>query len=307
MSVESLPGKEQSERQRWEYKFLLRSRGIKGSVSAALGALAGATRDYANATEWEDLEPKAANLGEKGWELVNIVPRSSIAGGAGAGFTTDELWVFKRPKHNSPGQTQPAERTAEARTFSPEAREALEKKGYLIYLLQGKSMEELRREKGEPVLEKTQLDEWVNGEWVYHDTPGPFWTETTPATEAAINPNKVFLPGSDDKSFKYHQEIVETFSEEISKDIKGVKAIIGEASNYVELALLHRDSTRKRLFKLGNKFVYTATRTLYTVDGEDLVEVGEVSEDEKGVHCYKYNIELHGKYDTWIMPLVVPS
>jgi len=39
-------------------------------------------------------------LGEEGWELIAAVPRSSviIGTGLGAGFTSDELWVFKRPK-----------------------------------------------------------------------------------------------------------------------------------------------------------------------------------------------------------------
>ena len=39
-----------------------------------------------------------SKLGEEGWELVAIVPASSYAGPSTAGFTTDETWVFKRPK-----------------------------------------------------------------------------------------------------------------------------------------------------------------------------------------------------------------
>jgi hypothetical protein len=41
-------------------------------------------------------------LGEAGWELVTVVPRSDIAGGNSqqnwAGWTSTELWVFKRPR-----------------------------------------------------------------------------------------------------------------------------------------------------------------------------------------------------------------
>jgi len=301
MSVESLPGKEQSERQRWEYMFLQRSRGIKGSIGAALGALAGATRDYADATGWDDLESKASNLGENGWELVSIVPRSSIAGGAGAGFTTDELWVFKRPKHNSPGQIQPAENIVETKSFSSEAREVLEKKGYIVYLLQGKSMRLMWKQKGEPRFDTlTSLERELLGP--------PYWIATTPAMEVAINPNQLFLPNSNDKTFRSHQKMISIFSEEISDEVKTAKAIIGEASNYVELALLYRDQTGKNLFKIDGEPVYTVTNTAYDVglgNTDCLIEVGA---DRNGVlFISQYWLNTLGKTDTWLMPLVVPS
>jgi hypothetical protein len=44
-------------------------------------------------------------LGDLGWELVAISPRSSYLGGHSgtssddcAGFTSEEIWVFKRPQ-----------------------------------------------------------------------------------------------------------------------------------------------------------------------------------------------------------------
>ena len=37
-------------------------------------------------------------LGEEGWELAAVSPRSSDARRNMAVATTDELWVFKRPK-----------------------------------------------------------------------------------------------------------------------------------------------------------------------------------------------------------------
>jgi len=50
--------------------------------------------------------PKKENeLGSQGWELVAVTPISSNAGGSGtsgynnlAGFTSQILYVFKRPK-----------------------------------------------------------------------------------------------------------------------------------------------------------------------------------------------------------------
>jgi len=45
-------------------------------------------------------------LGDEGWELVAISSRSGYLGGYGgntspdyAGFTNNEIWVFKRPKN----------------------------------------------------------------------------------------------------------------------------------------------------------------------------------------------------------------
>ena len=98
-------------RQTWEYKTVLRSRGF-----------AAAEEKLQRAAVWdswaEDKQPLAApvditakltQLGDQGWELVSVTPRSSLLGGHEtseeggvssdyAGFTTDETWVFKRLK-----------------------------------------------------------------------------------------------------------------------------------------------------------------------------------------------------------------
>lgn len=83
--------------QKWEYRIFLRTRGweeVKGRV-------------YMKATDWNaDIVPVLKEFGEEGWELVAVVPYSSVCGGAPnmswsrdyAGLTTEEMWVFKRPK-----------------------------------------------------------------------------------------------------------------------------------------------------------------------------------------------------------------
>lgn len=77
---------------KWEYAWLHRVRGIKKS---------GLFGEYKlrDSEEWEppDIESKIKQLGNEGWELVAVVPRSSFGGEVGAGFTSNELWVFKRP------------------------------------------------------------------------------------------------------------------------------------------------------------------------------------------------------------------
>ena len=62
--------------QRWEY--LTKTRKRNSSTS-----------------KWSDNLDWLPELGAEGWELVSVVTRSESR--AWSGFTTEELWVFKRP------------------------------------------------------------------------------------------------------------------------------------------------------------------------------------------------------------------
>ena len=74
--------------QKWEYLTLIRTREVKGSIGAWL-----------DAQGWDrNIESELSKMGEAGWELVSVVPRSALAGEKGAGFTSEECWIFKRPK-----------------------------------------------------------------------------------------------------------------------------------------------------------------------------------------------------------------
>lgn len=67
---------------KWEYKVITceRSTGLFSSY------------------EWDtDVESMLPELGEEGWELVNVVPESSAWGENNTGTTTEEKWIFKRP------------------------------------------------------------------------------------------------------------------------------------------------------------------------------------------------------------------
>ena len=69
--------------QAWEYKVLHRVRKVTNSKVGG----------------WD--EPIVAELpalGDEGWELVTVITRASEPGSLLAGVTTDEMWVFKRPK-----------------------------------------------------------------------------------------------------------------------------------------------------------------------------------------------------------------
>jgi hypothetical protein len=85
--------------QKWEYVLVARSRGWVNDY------------DKRKASDWSvDIVKKLVELGDEGWELVAVTARSSYLGGDHssresvnisydyAGFTSDEVWVFKRPK-----------------------------------------------------------------------------------------------------------------------------------------------------------------------------------------------------------------
>jgi tetratricopeptide (TPR) repeat protein len=87
---------------KWQYLTIVRKRGW--------------TKD-GGAKEFNiDMNTELIKLGEAGWELVAVTSRSGImgqqvtTGGATsiaidyAGFTTNELWVFKRPKPSLPNE-----------------------------------------------------------------------------------------------------------------------------------------------------------------------------------------------------------
>ena len=90
--------------QRWEYKTILRSRGWDRDKDSPKSP-------WVVGTAWNvDIDKTLEELGNDGWELVAIEPRSSYLGGHRegssfsnysddyAGFTSNELWVFKRLK-----------------------------------------------------------------------------------------------------------------------------------------------------------------------------------------------------------------
>ena len=49
--------------------------------------------------QWDwDKQVNLVELGDQGWELVTVVTRSTRTGENWAGVTTEENWMFKRPK-----------------------------------------------------------------------------------------------------------------------------------------------------------------------------------------------------------------
>jgi len=145
----------------------------------------------------------------------------------------------------------------ETKRFSNEARKALEKEGYVVYELTGQSIASLR-EQGKPF--------WST--W-YKDYPD-FEALTSRKSEVAINPKQFFLPKSNNKTLGEQQALVERFSTDIFAKVSGVEAVLGEVSDYTELAFLSPE--KQRLF--GEKYDYNYTRTQTRV-WSDVAIVGD--------------------------------
>ncbi|MEA2575357.1 MAG: hypothetical protein QOH93_2655 [Chloroflexia bacterium] len=97
--------------QKWEYNTLFRNRVWSSKAQGEEWNYAGDWTITFDGRQYQskDLDGLLAYLGDNGWELVAVSPRSGVLGAIGAhgldqgsrnfaGLTTEELWVFKRQK-----------------------------------------------------------------------------------------------------------------------------------------------------------------------------------------------------------------
>ena len=86
--------------QKWEYKVLSRFRTadyrdlLKNDIDVSDWVYAEDGKDIGK----QDLVQKLREFGDAGWELVSAVPLSGGTGDNFAGFTSNVIWTFKRPK-----------------------------------------------------------------------------------------------------------------------------------------------------------------------------------------------------------------
>lgn len=122
-------------------------------------------------------------------------------------------------------------------------------------------------------------------------------------SEVAINPNKLFLPKSNNKTLAQQEEMVGKFSEELGKKVRGVAAIIGQAPDYVELAFAHLDVKKEYLFGAKDNYNYARTKTPTGSSG--VADVGDFSADV-GLDVRDW-VAGSGGDGVHAAPLVVPA
>ena len=176
--------------------------------------------------------------------------------------------------------------------FSDGARTALEKRKYVIHTLTGQSMKSLR-DSGRKF--------WTNWHRQYPD----FEALTSMHSEVAINPDKLFIDNSDNKTLEQQEKMIRKFSESLAKGrnrIPGVEAVMGGAPDYVELAFRHLDVTGDYLF--GEKYGYNYTRTKTYLEAY-VAHVGSFF-PAGGLHVFGWGPD-DGDDDVFAAPLVVPA
>ena len=179
----------------------------------------------------------------------------------------------------------------EVRRFSDEARDALINAGYIIYALSGQSVRN-HYEQGRK----------FSSTWHRYDQYEAFENKASMISEVAIKPRTPFIPDSNNKTQKQQEDLIIKFSNDLSVEIKGVEAIMGEAPDYVELAFAHLDSTGDRLF--GENYDYNCARTKTLTSSSSGVLVGDFRDD------YGLDIDTwfpdEGDTDIFAYPLIVP-
>lgn len=81
--------------QRWEYQIVMRARTVAVRGPSGFTHSAGNKEISDWAPDSAGMHTQLAALGDEGWELVNVYPRVSAHPSPA---TTEEIWVFKRPK-----------------------------------------------------------------------------------------------------------------------------------------------------------------------------------------------------------------
>lgn len=187
------------------------------------------------------------------------------------------------------------EKAIKIKKFTDKQKEALIERNFTaVYLLSGQSIKSLR-EAGRKFSKRCRS---------YPDVENL----TSRLSEVAINPNQLFLPGSDRKIFEEQIRILQDFSFALSKGrnrIQGVDAILGTASDYAELVFLHLDKTGEYLFgsEYGN---VTRTATITRAITDDSFGIISVGCDDNELILSHWS-PLHRLRGLRVSPLVVPA
>ena len=222
------------------------------------------------------------------WRLGQLAKGNSAAGKIAEGLIEQFVDISLPSVEVRPLPV--TEAPVEIKRFSAEQREALEKQGFVIYGLSGQSIKTLR-DSGHKF--------WST----WHNSLPDFEALGSMHSEVAINPNKPFLPESSNKILTQQEAMVEKFSQALEKKIPGVKAIIGQATDYAEFAFKHLDLTGNYLF--GSKDNYNYARTKTPVGRSSVAIVGSfLADGGLGVNGWGAD---DGGDSVCAAPLVVPA
>lgn len=178
----------------------------------------------------------------------------------------------------------------EIKKFSQESLDALKEHGFAVYVLKRQSIKSKR----------AQGRKFWN---LWHENHPDFESLSSMYSEVAINPRKLLLTDSNNKSQRQQEELIAKFSGRLGNEIQGVEAIMGEAADYVDLAFTHLE--KKHTYLFGEKYNYVFTRTQTpTIDGS-VANVG-CFHKTNGLRVTSTNPNYGDPY-IFAVPLIVPK
>ena len=134
-----------------------------------------------------------------------------------------------------------------------------------------------------------------------------FGSKTSEATEVAVDPNNFFTEFNHFGRVSERLSWSDTLSERISAKIKGVKFIIGDASQYAELALLHLRATKENLFGSDydqyDRTNWAITQTTVDKNNPNLVTISF----HFSMGFNEINPNSSTSYDLSVAPILVPD
>ena len=181
------------------------------------------------------------------------------------------------------------EQSSDLATFSVEQRHNLERLGYAIYCLTGKSIAKLRKE------DRVFWDAWLKD--------GNYENEVSISAEVAINPHEIFLPESNRKTWEEQQNMMTQLSMQLAREVPGIKVILGTVADYAELSFIYQRAVGVPLFG----YTYDRTTTSNVMDIENRTKVAAVGRFHDNWGRVTWPLSS-GQYDhVWAAPLLVPA
>jgi hypothetical protein len=186
------------------------------------------------------------------------------------------------------GNTSEGERI-EILRFSDETKKALEKRGFIIIELTGRSIRMLR-ELGYPFHSGHQRDDSVE-------------EQASMMSEVAIDPKNLSLAGSNNIYPVEQKAMVAKDNKTLQKEIPDIEMIIGTAADYADLVFTYFEKTKgQRLFGKDQKFCYARTKPI--IENVAWAYVGNFNDE--GLDLMVWNPPYPYR-DIYAVPLIVPA
>ena len=192
--------------------------------------------------------------------------------------------------------------------FTHEDAEKLIQKGFHIFTLTGKNLNELATN-----FEVSPFSSFSKkfGKHIFFDPQGLSPNEHSISSEVAVftEPRKILLNRSSRKTYPERLKRVSEYSRSLQKelDTKHLKAIMGNIPDYVELAFLFKKQTDKQLFNFKS-YCHIFVETRDTVKRGYRAIIGQSGRSGYSPNVYDDfypSNERHG--NVFVYPIIVPS